>query len=508
MKGQRKMVCGATQTLGLLAFIYLLYTQSFAFDNAVNPFKYCFGNQKTSKWNATFQKVDFLGHKIHPALKSLMGRLTLFILIFKCSSVTDYTIDTAKTKADGDDGAQRLETRGFTCESAFNCTLCVASNPIKIDTKTMQIYLHSQFNLNNHTGLLDNEEEKVVQIRPYAWKQLDFLNVTTLKFVHESSSQNSRKDCDYNHEVPAILFSTGGFIMTGNIFHEFNDIIIPLFITSFLFKSQVQFVLVDYNPSFVKKFSNVFSSLSHYKLLDLMANTSVHCFPSVVVGLKFHKHLSINSSEVPKGNSMIDFKKFLGKIYGLKIMIDDLGMYRNKEPLLLLISRRKTRSFLNEDEIVDMMEELGFDVVVVRSNKKMSNLDKFSKLVSSCSVLVAAHGAGLTNQLFMSNGSVLVQVVPLGLEWASTVYYGEPAVDLGLYYLEYKIRLNESSLSDLYGPNDPVILDPGSIFAKGYFVAKEMYLDKQNIRVDVNRFKATLMEARRIIGHTTPLNTR
>ncbi|KAI7751139.1 hypothetical protein M8C21_008256, partial [Ambrosia artemisiifolia] len=366
------LVCSATQTIGLLAFIYLFYTQSFGFD----PIKLYSGTRDLLK-NATMEEVGGLEDNLQPLFKSFI--------------------------------------------------------------------------------------------------------------VPTTTTTNYNKICNYNYTIPAVVFSSGGFV--GNLFHEFNEIIIPLYITSRVFKSQVQFILVDYNPSLVKKYERIFSSLSRYNVLNPMMNMSVHCFPGAVVGLKSHGFLGINSSEVPKGNSMIEFRKFLGIAYGLKIT-----NVSNTAPRLLLVSRRKTRSFLNEDELVDMMEELGFDVVVVRSPKKMSNLERFAKLVSTCSVLVGAHGAGLTNQVFLPTGAVVVQVVPLGLEWPSSVYFGEPAVRMGLHYLDYKIGPYESSLIDMYAHDDPVILDPGSVFAKGYNIGKEMYLDKQNIRVDVNRFKGTLVE--------------
>ncbi|KAI3828323.1 hypothetical protein L1987_02423 [Smallanthus sonchifolius] len=465
------MVCGATQTISLLAFIYLFYTQSFGFDHV----KLYSGTRNLLK-NATTEEAGVLKDNLQSVFESLIG--------------------------DGD--LQKLETTGFACDSTSYSLVCVASNPVKIDTKTMDIYTPTRFNSTNDTNILDKQEGKVVQVRPYAWSQFALLkDVTPVKFLHQPS-QTPARYCNYNHTIPALVFSSGGF--AGNLFHEFNEIIIPLYLTSHIFRSQVQFILVDYNPSFLNKYKQIFSTLSRYNVMNSMANVSVHCFPGAVVGLKFHSYLAINSSEVPKGNSMIEFKNFLRKTYSLKIM--NVSDTDSTPPVLLLVSRRKTRLFLNEDELVDMMEELGFDVVVVRSVKKMSNLERFAKLVSTCSVLVGAHGAGLTNLVFLPAGAVVVQVVSLGLEWGSAVYFGEPAVRMGLHYLDYKIGPDESSLIDSYGRDDPVISDPMSVFAKGYYIGKEVYLDKQNIRVDVNRFKGTLVQALRLLERTTPLSTR
>ncbi|KAK1418024.1 hypothetical protein QVD17_27161 [Tagetes erecta] len=373
MEGHRRMVCGATQMICLLAFIYLFYTQSFGFD----PIKLYSGTRNLLK-NATKEEVGILNDSFQPLFESLIG----------------------------DDDLQKLKTTSFACDSTINSLVCVASNPVKIDTKTMEIYTPTQLiTSTNGSNNFNKQLEKVVQVRPYAWSQ--------------------------------------------------------------------------------------------FELLKNLVSNSIAIYPST------------RSSEVPKSNSIIDFKNFIRSTYSLKITnVSDLGP-TSTSPVLLLVSRRKTRMFLNEDEMVDMMEELGFEVVVVRSVKKMSNLERFSKLVSRCSVLVGAHGAGLTNQMFLPAGAVVVQVVPLGLEWPSTAYFGEPAVRMGLHYLDYKIGPDESSLIDLYSRDHPVISDPGSVFAKGYYFGKEMYLDRQNMRVDVNRLKGTLVEALRLLKHPTPSsNTR
>ncbi|KAL8209773.1 hypothetical protein R6Q57_006505 [Mikania cordata] len=472
MEGQRKMlVYGATQAFALLVFFYLFYTQSFGFD----PIKLYSGTRSSLK-NDMMEEARALEDNLQPLFESLIGE-------------------------------GELQTTGFACDSTLNySSLCVSSKPVKIDTKTMQIYMPTRFDPTNDTHISDDDDDpKVVQVRPYAWSQYDLLKIVTpVRFLREPP-QSPASFCNNNHTIPAIVFSSGGF--AGNLFHEFNEIIIPLYITSHIFKSRVQFILVDYNPGFLKKYARVFASLSSYDVMNPMMNTStsLHCFPGAVVGLKFHNFLAVNSSEVPKGNSMIEFKKFLATTYGLKIANVSNSL---QAPVLLLVSRRKTRRFLNEDELVDMMEELGFNVMVVRSVKKMSKLETFAKLVSTCSVLVGAHGAGLTNQVFLPAGAVVVQVVPLGLEWPSTVYFGEPAVGMGLHYLDYKIGPDESSLIDSYGHDDPVISDPGSVFAKGYYIGKEMYLDKQNIRVDVNKFRGTMVEALNLLKRTTSLSTR
>lgn len=153
---------------------------------------------------------------------------------------------------------------------------------------------------------------------------------------------------------------------------------------------------------------------------------------------------------------------------------------------------------MNEGEMVEMMKEVGFEVMTT-TPQRMSNLDKFSSVVNLCSVIIGAHGAGLTNEVFLANGAVVVQVVPFGLDWPSTYFFGKPAAEMELQYLEYKIEAKESSLWDKYGENHPVIRDPESIFAQGYFASRAIYIDEQNLKINLTRFRDTMIQVKKLI---------
>lgn len=201
---------------------------------------------------------------------------------------------------------------------------------------------------------------------------------------------------------------------------------------------------------------------------------------------------------------MVHFRKFLREAYGMKFdSVDQMPL--TAKPRLLLLSRRGTRRFLNEDKIVKLMVELGFQVVAATPNMTR-NLAEFSELVNSCSVMVGVHGAGLTNEIFLPDGAVMVQVVPLGLDWASTNYYGEPGIRMGVKYLEYKIEPEESSLLSMYGRDHPFITksDPGSVYLMGYGTARTVYLDQQSVKVNLVRFRETLVRALNLIGRSAP----
>uniref|UniRef100_A0A2N9H1Z4 Glycosyltransferase 61 catalytic domain-containing protein n=1 Tax=Fagus sylvatica TaxID=28930 RepID=A0A2N9H1Z4_FAGSY len=343
----------------------------------------------------------------------------------------------------GEDRVQ-LETTGFSCHADLHSEVCVTNKPVILDNNALTAYLQS------------SQVQVKHMVQPYARKEDEtaMKKVTPVQILTRNASSPSY--CHFNHDVPVVVFSSGGF--TGNLFHDFNEIIIPLFLTS--------------------------------------KDGSVHCFPGAVIGLKYHDNLALYPTEIPGGYSMFDFKHFLRETYNLKIK----NVSEIIKPKLILISRPKTRTFMNEDEIVDMMEELGFQVDVATPNR-MSNLEKFAEELNSCSVMVGAHGAGLTNAVFLPAGAVMVQVVPLGLDWASTNYFGGPASEMGVHYVEYKIEPEESSLFKEYGPDHPVIVDPKSIFLKGYDAARATYVDGQNMKINLVKFREILLKAMTFLGH-------
>ena len=80
----------------------------------------------------------------------------------------------------------------------------------------------------------------------------------------------------------------------------------------------------------------------------------------------------------------------------------------------------------NVKEVVKTCHRFGFSVQIL--NAKMGTpLETLYEALSSADVMLAVHGAALTHFLMMRPGSVLIQIVPLGLDWAAENFYGEPA---------------------------------------------------------------------------------
>ncbi|GJZ50758.1 glycosyltransferase AER61 [Tanacetum coccineum] len=465
-----KLILFATQTLCVFLLFHLLYIQLFTFKATPSQIKFA-GRQILSEWKADL-RTEVKKDDQHQSLQYLLTRLV-----------------------EGEDRT-KLETTGFACDNTSWSLVCITNNPVKIDMSTMHVHLQSSYP--NHKSATENTTTATV-VRPYAMQENPWV-MNDITPVIITTTEPTQLTCDHNHKHPAVIFSSGGY--TGNIFHEFNENLIPLFITSRMFKSHVHFIVVDHKPSFIDKYRRVFSRLSDHDIINPLNDSSVHCFPSVITGLKYHKFLGINTSENPQNSyAMPDFRDFIRHAYKLKTRSVFDNLNDSQPPSLLLISRQTTRKFLNQQEMVKMMEELGFRVIIASSADEMSNVEKFSHVINSCSVMVGAHGAGLANEMFLPDGAVMVQVRPLGFQWDVDSFYSEPAPGMGLKYLEYMMQPDESSLVDEYGLDHPILQDTASVSAEGgYDAARKMYLDKQDLRLNLSRFRETLIEALRLVG--------
>lgn len=331
-------------------------------------------------------------------------------------------------------------------------------------------------------------------IKPYARKGDDgamkLVTTFTIKSIQQDEAKTMPK-CTKTHNAPAIVFSVGGY--TGNNFHAFSDVILPLYATSRDFNREVKFLVTDnQRSSWSIKFRELLQQLSRYEVIDIDRKNEVQCFPSVIVGLgkQDKKELQIESVK--------DFTSFLRSSYSLnRFVAINLTKSVTKKPRLLIVSRMKTRAFTNIKEVVHAAQESGFEVIVKEMN---SNLTQVSRLVNSCDVIMGVHGAGLTNMVFLPENGVVIQVVPLGkMEWLANTYFGEPSKAMGLKYLEYKISQGESTLINQYPLDHQVFVDPFSIQSKGWAVYKSFYLDKQNVRLNITRFKETLSMALKLL---------
>lgn len=352
----------------------------------------------------------------------------------------------------------------------------------------------------NATGLDMNATSWKIQ--PYTRKGEARIMTGIKEVTVRLATADEAPACEVMHEVPAIVFSNGGYC--GNYYHDFNDNIIPLFITSRHLGGEVQLLVTQKQGWWFRKYKEIVEGLSNHEAVDLDREERVHCYRRAVVGLRSHKDLSIDPRRAPNNNSMVDFKRFLMWRYSLPrehaIRTEEEP---GRKPRLLIISRRSRRRFVNVEEIVAMAEGLGFEVTATDvlskgggGDVKHARLPEASAMVNSFDVMMAVHGSGLTNLVFLPMNAVVVQVVPLGrMEGLAMDEYGVPPRDMNMRYLQYNITAEESTLSEMYPRAHPVFLDPLPIHKQSWSLVKDIYLGKQDVRLDVRRFRPVLRKA-------------
>ncbi|CAN8270065.1 unnamed protein product [Cochlearia groenlandica] len=387
--------------------------------------------------------------------------------------------------------------------TGYRSDICFLKGDIRTHSPSSSIFLYTSNDLTDHV-LQEN-------IKPYTrkWETSVMETIHDVKLVTKDVNLSSHKrKCDVVHEVAAMLFSTGGY--TGNVYHEFNDGLIPLYITSKQFNKKVVFVIAEYHKWWEMKYIDVLSQLSDYPLVDFNKDKRTHCFKEAIVGLTIHGELTVDPSLMQDGKTTInDFRNLLDRAYRPRINrleIQEEQRFHGKSaqrgkayrPKLALFSRTGSRGITNEALMVKLAQRIGFEVEILRPNRK-TELAKIYKVLNTSNVMLGVHGAAMTHFLFMKPGGVFIQIIPLGTDWAAETYYGEPAKKLGLDYIGYKILPRESSLYDKYDKNDPILRDPSSITKKGWQFTKGIYLNNQEVRLDLRRFKKVLVDAYRKI---------
>ncbi|KAL8225370.1 hypothetical protein R6Q57_017927 [Mikania cordata] len=398
-------------------------------------------------------------------------------------------------------------TNGTMCcdRTSIRSDVCVMKGDIRTHSSSFSVFLYTSKNSGTGEGELRREK-----IRPYTrkWEASTMATIDELTLITTNSNVSTSDDrhkCDLNHNVPAVFFSTGGY--TGNVYHEFNDGLIPLYITSQKYNKKVVFVILEYHDWWITKYANILTHLSDFEPIDFNGDKRTHCFSEAIIGLKIHDELTVDSSLVEGGKTIRDFRDILDKGYKpriegliqeerenarLKNPIRLVG--RSEKPKLVIISRNGSREITNENMLVKMASKIGFSVTVLKP-QRTSELAKIYRELNSSDVMVGVHGAAMTHFLFMKPGSVFIQVIPLGTTWAAETYYGEPAKKLGLRYIGYEILPRESSLYEEYESNDPVLRDPNSVNDRGWEFTKKIYLDRQKVRLNFGRFRKRLVRS-------------
>ncbi|XP_020268535.1 uncharacterized protein LOC109843948 isoform X1 [Asparagus officinalis] len=256
-------------------------------------------------------------------------------------------------------------------------------------------------------------------------------------------SDASPPPCTKKHSSPALIFSTYSF--TGNHFHDFADLLLPLYVTSRHFHDEAHFLVSDAKPWLLAKFRRILTTFSYHKLMYAEPGI-VHCFPKAFIGLTPSK---------PNSETLSGLRKVLRRAFRLKRV--KTKATANKRPRLMIISKQGSAK-----DIMTTATSLGFDVRVVREPNVTTDVTKYARLVNSADVLVCVHGEGVMSLLYLPKGAVVIQVIPLGgIEKMERDRVKETSVAMGVKYLECA--------------------------------------GEENVRMDLGRIRGTLLEALKLV---------
>ncbi|KAJ4974410.1 hypothetical protein NE237_007584 [Protea cynaroides] len=371
--------------------------------------------------------------------------------------------------------------------SNYRYDLCSLNGPTILEPTTSTLFVSDPD--------LHHPENQPTQhkLRPYPrkWEEGVMSRVTEFTLTAAPATAPA---CTVHHSAPALVFSAGGY--TGNLFHDFTDGFVPLFVTSSFIASGQDIVLVISNCRdwWLTKYADLLPQFSRYKIINLDNNTDTHCFPSATVGLISHGFMTIKPTLLPHSETFIDFRALIGAAYR-KIP----NYYRRPvtgRPRLVLVGRNGGvgRVILNQAEVARAAEAVGFEVVVFEPNSGTSMREAYG-LINSSHAMFGVHGAALTHSLFLRPGSVLIQVVPIGIDWLAETCFGKSGRDMGLEYVEYKVKVEESSLMEKYGKDHLVLKDPKAVVKEDWSNIKKIYLQGQDVKLDLVRVRRFLSEA-------------
>jgi hypothetical protein len=365
---------------------------------------------------------------------------------------------------------------------------CSMDGDLRFHGKSARVYVVSSSTF--------RPENSTITIRPYTrkWEPGTMSRIREVEVRSSAPAPHSfviPPKCTVRHDVPAVVFSTGG--CGKNFFHAMSDLIVPLYITAHEYDGRVQLLITDYNADWVAKFRPILAALSVYPVIDFDADTAVRCFPSAHVGLESHRILGIDPARARNGYTMMGFRDFLRSVLSLqRPWTAPVSRSSGQKPRLVFVLRRHSRAVTNEADAVAALADLGFEVVAA-GPEDVSDMARFAAVVNSCDVMVGVHGAGLTNMVFLPHNGTIVQIIPWGnLKYPCRFDFGDPVPDMGLRYEEYEVTAQETTLKDKYPRDHPVFADPLSIERKGK--VWDVFLEGQNVTLDIDRFRGAMQQ--------------
>ncbi|EPZ32766.1 Glycosyltransferase AER61 domain-containing protein [Rozella allomycis CSF55] len=253
--------------------------------------------------------------------------------------------------------------------------------------------------------------------------------------------------CDRTYKGRTIMFYAR---YRRNLFHTLNDSLMNIFALSkeFFNGQPVSIVSLNKDPISSWPFGYFFKN---YTIIELPQNTDeTVCFESLAIGCS--PYLDAYTT-LMKPQWMKEFRKtFLDNLKGPETHSNEIAAL--KENIAYIVSRKKNRRIMNENEIISLLKKYGYSASLLKPEKHKPY--EIKTILSKAKLLIGVHGAGLTNMIFLSEKASIIQIYPYGMKIDENgIIYKRLAKSLNLNYYEwYNKHINNTFSSKINGFND------------------------------------------------------
>lgn len=162
-------------------------------------------------------------------------------------------------------------------------------------------------------------------------------------------------------DVPGVLFSAGGW--TGNAFHEFTDVLIPLFVTTERYHRRVRLFVSDAPEPWLRKYRRFLKIFTEFPVVILGQGEVSWCLSELTVGLEIHGYLTADPEKMPGGVGLAR----MSELYAEHLeMVNDKPLETQRKLRMGIVHRGGSgRVIENQDRVIQIAEEEGFEVEVL-----------------------------------------------------------------------------------------------------------------------------------------------
>lgn len=359
----------------------------------------------------------------------------------------------------------------FECDRSSPLTdVCTIRGDVRVNVTSGEIVLFAR-NPQTPRG------QRFIRPHPRKWNW-GLMEGSVTQFTIQSVDYNDPNapvmECAKRNTAPGVLFSVGGFC--GGVFHDFNEVYLPLFETTHSYERDVVMLVADLKGDWwwhdAPRRSFVGAMTQHaIRLVGRGIDTEsyaqgVECFDHLTLGLYqnlcMYDEFGGRESRAFARSNVKDFAPYVRK--GLQ-MPDPASKWvfvpNGTMPVVGIVQRMNTRKLVNYNELLEVAEKEGYKVVPITFEHLSP--EQAAETMAQLDVLVGVHGAGLSNICLMRPGGVVLQIMPYGEGGARNmigVEYKNFAAAMGAEYLEWSVPVHDSTIKDQYNHSDWIVTSP------------------------------------------------